>query len=119
MNSKRLYQSSRKEKESRCLLLTASTKREMRHFSVGVVQRRQQRTVQHDALAKLLFFQFKPIAFLPLSLTSPSWSLQERQVFSLLAFHIAYQLIARFMRSDSDYKDGAKRCKQKNSEMVG
>ena len=45
--------------------------------------------------------------------------LQEGQVFSLLAFYMAYQLIACFMRSASDYKDGAKRCKKKNSEGVG
>ena len=41
MNSKRLYQSSGKEKESRCLVFTSSTKRENRPFHVVVVQRRQ------------------------------------------------------------------------------
>ena len=45
LNSKRLYQSSGKEKESRCLVFTSSTKREIRHFHVVVVQRRQ-RNVQ-------------------------------------------------------------------------
>ena len=43
--SLRDYQSSRKEKESRCLVFMFSTKREMRHFHVVVVQRRQ-RNVQ-------------------------------------------------------------------------
>ena len=65
LNSKRLYQSSGKEKESRCLVFTSSTKREIRHFHVVVVQRRQ-RNVQkkRDARAKLLFCQSqKPIAF--------------------------------------------------------
>jgi len=38
LNSKELYQSSGKEKESRCLVFTFSTKREIRHFHVAVVQ---------------------------------------------------------------------------------
>ena len=36
-----LYRSSRKGKESRCLVLTSSIKREFRHFHVVVVQWRQ------------------------------------------------------------------------------
>ena len=40
LNSKRLYQSSGKEKESCCLVFPSSTKREIRHFHVVVVQRR-------------------------------------------------------------------------------
>ena len=40
LNSKRLHQSSGKENESRCLAFTSSTKREIRHFHVVVVQRR-------------------------------------------------------------------------------
>ena len=74
LNSKRLYQSSGKEKETRHgLVFTPSTKRETRHFHVVVVQRRQ-RNVKNkcDARAKLLFCQSEPIAFLPFSLTSPS-----------------------------------------------
>ena len=35
LNSKRLYQSSGKEKESRCLVLTSTAKREIRHFHVA------------------------------------------------------------------------------------
>ena len=40
LNSKRLHQSSGKENKSRCLAFTSSTKREIRHFHVAVVQRR-------------------------------------------------------------------------------
>ena len=50
LNSKRLYQSSGKENESRCLVFTSSTKREIRLFHVLVVQRRQrnvQKSVMH------------------------------------------------------------------------
>ena len=50
LNSKRLYRSSGKEKESRCLVFTSSTKREIRHFHDVVVQRRQrnvQKSVMH------------------------------------------------------------------------
>ena len=45
LNSKGLYQSSGKEKESCCLMFPSSTKREIRHFHVVVVQQRQ-RNVQ-------------------------------------------------------------------------
>ena len=38
LNSKGLYRSSGKEKESHCLVFTSSTKREIRHFHVVVVQ---------------------------------------------------------------------------------
>ena len=38
LNSNRLYRSSAKEKESRSLAFTSSTKRENRHFHVVVVQ---------------------------------------------------------------------------------
>ena len=50
LNSKGLYQRSGKEKESRCLVFTSSTKREIRQFHIVVVQRRQrkvQKTVTH------------------------------------------------------------------------
>ena len=52
LSSKGLYQSPGKEKENCCLVFPSSTKR--------------------DARAKLLFWQYKPSAFLPFSLTS--WS---------------------------------------------
>ena len=56
LNSEGLHQSSGKEKESCCLVFPSSTKREISHFHVIVVQRRQ-RNVQkkHDERAKLLF----------------------------------------------------------------
>ena len=38
LNSKRLYRSSEKEKESRCLVSMSSTESEIRHFHVVVVQ---------------------------------------------------------------------------------
>ena len=50
LSSKGLYQSSGKEKENCCLVFPSSTKR--------------------DARAKLSFWQYTPIAFLPFSLTS-------------------------------------------------
>ena len=49
-NSKGLHQSSGKEKESCCLVFPSSTKREIRHFHVVVVQRRLrnvQKSVMH------------------------------------------------------------------------
>ena len=49
LNSKGLYQSSGKEKESCCLLFPSSTKREIGHFHVVVVQRRQ-RNVQKSVM---------------------------------------------------------------------
>ena len=73
LNSKRLYRSSGKEKESRGLVFTFSKKGGIRTVHIVVVQWRQ-RNVQkkRDTRAKLLFCQSKPIAFLPSSLTSPS-----------------------------------------------
>ena len=50
LNSKGLYQSSRKEKESCCLVFPFSTKREIRHVHLEVVQRRPrnvQKSVMH------------------------------------------------------------------------
>ena len=41
LNFKRLYQSSGKEREGRCLVFTCLTQREIRHFHVVVVQQRQ------------------------------------------------------------------------------
>ena len=68
LNFKRLYRSSGKEKGSRCLVFTSSTKREIRHFHVVVVQWRQrnvQKSVMHEqscCLANLnpLFFCRSP-----------------------------------------------------------
>ena len=77
LNSKELHQSSGKEKERCSLLLTSSTKREIRQFHVVVVQRRH-RDVQLKGMMHLQSCCFaclnlaKPIAFFPLSLPSPS-----------------------------------------------
>ena len=82
LNSKGLYRSSGKEKESRCLVFTSYTKLEIRQFQVvvgngthllktsnfiAVVVQLPQRKVQkkRDARAKLLFCQIesKPVFF--------------------------------------------------------
>ena len=57
LNFKRLYQSSGKEREGRCIVFTCLTQREIRHFHVVVVQRRQRnlQKLKSDARAKLLF----------------------------------------------------------------
>ena len=68
LNSTRLYQSSGKEKESPCLVFTSSTKLEIMHFDVVVVQRRQrnvQKRVVH--VQSCCFAKSKPTAFLPFS----------------------------------------------------
>ena len=54
LNSKGLYQSSGKEKESCCLVFPSLTKREIRHFHAVVVQKNVQK--KRGALAKLLFY---------------------------------------------------------------
>ena len=54
LNSKGLYQSSGKEKESCCLVFPSSTKREIRHFHVVVVQRRL-RNVQKSVVKNCCF----------------------------------------------------------------
>ena len=49
LNSKNLYQSSGKENESRCRVFTSSTKRQIWHFYVVVMQWRQ-RNVQNSVM---------------------------------------------------------------------
>ena len=62
-----------KEKENCCLVFPSSTKNEIRHFHVAVVQRRQRKVQKmRDARAKLFFCQSKPTGFLPFLLPSPS-----------------------------------------------
>ena len=73
LNSKRLYQSSGKQKKSR-LLFTSSTKREIRHFHVVVVQRRQ-RNVQK----RVMHAQSCCFANLNLLLFSPSRCCRRRR----------------------------------------
>ena len=71
LNSKGLYQSSGKEKESCCLLFPSSTKREIRQFHVVVVQR-QQRNVQKSVMhvQSCCFTCLNLLLFLPFSLPS-------------------------------------------------
>ena len=57
LNFKGLYQSSGKEKESRSLLFTSSIKREIRHFHVVEVQRRQ-KIVQQKLHGKVVVLPF-------------------------------------------------------------
>ena len=58
LNSKRLYWSSGKERESCCLVFTFSTKCEIRYFHVVVAQWRQRNI--RDARAELLICRSKP-----------------------------------------------------------
>ena len=67
LNSKGLYQSSGKEKESCCLVFTFSTKRDIRHFHV-IVSQRQLKNVKKS----VMHVQSCCFAFLQFSLTSPS-----------------------------------------------
>ena len=53
-------------------MLTSSTKREIRNCHVEVVQWRQRNVQKAWTRAELLFYQSKPVACLPFSLTSPS-----------------------------------------------
>ena len=50
LNSKGLYQSSRKEKQDYCFVLPSSTKREIRRFHIVVVQRRQRNIIQKSVM---------------------------------------------------------------------
>ena len=73
LSSKILYQSSGKEKESRYLVFTSSTKREIRelsHRSRAVTARKCAK--KRDARAKLFFSANITNCFLPFLLTSPS-----------------------------------------------
>ena len=69
LNSKRLYQSLGKEKESCCLVFTFSAKRD-RHFHV-VVDKEMNKVVL--CTCRVVVLLTKPIAFLPFSLPSPSF----------------------------------------------
>ena len=56
LNFKTLHQSSGKQKESRCLVFTSSTKHEIRHFHVVVVQKKRVMHVHSCCFANLLLF---------------------------------------------------------------
>ena len=71
LNSKGLYQSSVKEKESRCLVFTSSTRRAIRQFHIVVVQRRQknvQKCVMH--VQSCCFANVNILFFVPFLLSS-------------------------------------------------
>ena len=70
VNSTDCFKSSGKERESRFIVFTSSAEREIRHFHVVVVQRRQ-RSGQKGVM-QLLFCQSKAVAFLPFLLPSPT-----------------------------------------------
>ena len=93
LNCKRLYQSSGKEKESRCLVFMSSTKRGISRRSravtakectkhsygavvdtVSFISVKLLRPISFGDLQYLtgVFCQYEPIVFLPFSLTSPS-----------------------------------------------
>ena len=73
-----MYQSSGNEKEGCCLFFPSSTKHEIWHFHVVVVQRRQE-MYKKSMMLKVLFDQSKPIAFLPFSLPSSLLKLPIRE----------------------------------------
>ena len=73
-----MYQSSGNEKEGCCLFFPSSTKREIWHFHVVVVQRRQE-VYKKSMMHKVLFDQSKTIAFLPFSLPSSLLKLPIRE----------------------------------------
>ena len=81
LNCRRLYQSSGKEKESRCPLFTSSTKREIRNFHVVVVQWRQS-NVQKSVIHVQIVFFFLPNLNL-LLLWSSRWRHRRRCLMSL------------------------------------
>ena len=73
LNTKGLYQSSGKEKASCCLVFPSSTKLEITHFHVVVVQWRQrnvQKSVMH--VLSFCFDTINLLLFLPFQLPSPS-----------------------------------------------
>ena len=72
LNSYRLYRSSGKEKESRCLLFTPSTKREIRHFHVVIVQWRREMYKKAWCTCEIVVLLIQTGHFFPFSLPSPS-----------------------------------------------
>ena len=75
VDSKGLYQRSGKEKESCCIVFPSSTKREIGHFHVVVVQRRQ-RNVHKSVMHGQNCGFANPIPFSLFSLPSPSSDLK-------------------------------------------
>ena len=106
MDSKRLHRSSGKEKESRCLVFTSSTKREIWQFHVVVVQWRQrnvQKSVMHVQsrcfadLNRLLFCCSR--LTLPLSVLIRDLTIRQRRRLWKRHWEIdsaSFQTISRF-----------------------
>ena len=80
LNSKGLYQSSGKEKESCCLVFPSSKQKKHVKLGTSIVQRRLK---NRDRRAKLLCFKSKPFAFLSFSCPSPSSLLKLPNVYRL------------------------------------
>ena len=80
----------RKRKQSRCLVFKSSTKHEIRHFHVKVVQRRQ-RNVQKSMMhvQSCCFVNLNLLIFLTFSLTSPS-SLLKLPNLSFVTLYSSY-----------------------------
>ena len=76
VDSKGLYQSTGEEKESCCLVFPSSTKREIRHFHVEVVKRRERNVQKAWCTCKVVVLLIKPIVFSLFSLPSPSLDLK-------------------------------------------
>ena len=106
MDSKRLHRSSGKERESRCLVFTSSTKREIWQFHVVVVQWRQrnvQKSVMHvqsrcfTDLNLLLFCRSR--LTLPLSVLIRDLTIRKRRRLWKRHWEIdsaSFQTISRF-----------------------
>ena len=65
LNSKELYQSSEKEKESCCLVFPSSTKREIRHFCIRELKQQRRRRQRKRHLRKWIRIASNFIARIP------------------------------------------------------
>ena len=95
LNSKRLYQSSRRVNKSRCLIVfTSSTKREVRHFHILVMQR-----WQRNAQKSMIHMQSSCFANLNLSLFCHRCCCCRRLCLSSIIFYFWY-LINKWLFPD-------------------
>ena len=65
VNSKELYQSSEKEKESCCLVFPSSTKREIRHFCIRELKQQRRRRQRKRHLRKRIRVASSFFALIP------------------------------------------------------
>ena len=82
VDSKGLYQSTGEEKESCCLVFPSSTKREIRHFHVEVVKRRERNLQKAWCTCKVVVLLIKPIAFRCFRWRRRRWILSSLMVLS-------------------------------------